>query len=621
MKRVISLVLALLMVATMFVLASCGKDDPSETSSDTSSEQPKELTKTEAFALAIQNLAEALSAPDAFLGINNPLERSNEGAVSAELKLESVTGGDDNMISQILGSSELSIGINSAAKDGKTETAILLSMFGEVIDLHLISDGTNRFLQLMGVMEKPVLIPAETEESADNEISLPEMPAFNAEEFQADVKKVFDEVFDLEKMLTLEKGEDGKNTFTIKLNASDIRKLIFGVIDAAKKQLGDSIEISADELEIPDDAAVVFVMKTENDFPISMTADMIEKESSSAKIALTFEKKEDSLNAVLTFEDRDGDNENMDKTVEVTYNQTIAGDKLTASMNATIGKDVAKCEMTATKKDGVISYEMSADVTVKAGEGVTVNLDDVVSVKGTLTVSDGVISTEGKLTVSANGIGATISYKFAADAAAIDVKVPTDYDTADSFDFDEFMDKLSEKLPTISSLIEMIMGGDEPDGDDYLYVTEDGLSYLSISTDFSNVYTLSLGADIYDDDGSEFTLFDANGNAFFVIPNEFNGDTATVFGTTMTVDRTIEDYIWWLSDDMDFAYETTVSEKTATLFIRNLKAEGNKFVKTFADGHTESFDFTISEDGTIVTVGGFTFNFFEIPMDWDDDVI
>ena len=621
MKRVISLVLALLMVATMFVLASCGKDDPSETSSDTSSEQPKELTKTEAFALAIQNLAEALSAPDAFLGINNPLERSNEGAVSAELKLESVTGGDDNMISQILGSSELSIGINSAAKDGKTETAILLSMFGEVIDLHLISDGTNRFLQLMGVMEKPVLIPAETEESADNEISLPEMPAFNAEEFQADVKKVFDEVFDLEKMLTLEKGEDGKNTFTIKLNASDIRKLIFGVIDAAKKQLGDSIEISADELEIPDDAAVVFVMKIENDFPISMTADMIEKESSSAKIALTFEKKEDSLNAVLTFEDRDGDNENMDKTVEVTYNQTIAGDKLTASMNATIGKDVAKCEMTATKKDGVISYEMSADVTVKAGEGVTVNLDDVVSVKGTLTVSDGVISTEGKLTVSANGIGATISYKFAADAAAIDVKVPTDYDTADSFDFDEFMDKLSEKLPTISSLIEMIMGGDEPDGDDYLYVTEDGLSYLSISTDFSNVYTLSLGADIYDDDGSEFTLFDANGNAFFVIPYEFNGDTATVFGTTMTVDRTIEDYIWWLSDDMDFAYETTVSEKTATLFIRNLKAEGNKFVKTFADGHTESFDFTISEDGTIVTVGGFTFNFFEIPMDWDDDVI
>ena len=235
MKRILALALAFLMVATVFLLASCEK--PADTSSgETSSEvsvEP-ELSNLETLKLSFEKLSALFPDPDEAFGIKMPElpddRKTNEGIADIKIKL------DDLKLPEGIDLPDCPIVLN--ARIGEKGENILadfqLELFGEKVNLSVVGNTEGEsYLEIKNVTEQPIRLTAKEEGD--------ETSSFDLNGLIDGVKKIFTEGFDWENKITVEKSESGLKTIKVGLNDEEIRGIVAKFNELLKDSLGGVI--------------------------------------------------------------------------------------------------------------------------------------------------------------------------------------------------------------------------------------------------------------------------------------------------------------------------------------------------------------------------------------------
>jgi len=167
-KRVFAAFLAVMMLLSIFVFASCNKEE--ETSTE---ESKKELTPKELFAASFSNTFGSGEGAD-ISGILGGTQEEKDTVGSFEIKFDKLSANGQDLAS--LGEISLKADISSDIENEISKLDIAFSMLGENPTASIISDNKNQKLyitDLLGVLDKAILfeMPEQEEENQDFEIA------------------------------------------------------------------------------------------------------------------------------------------------------------------------------------------------------------------------------------------------------------------------------------------------------------------------------------------------------------------------------------------------------------------------------------------------------------------
>lgn len=647
MKRILALTLAFLMVATVFLLASCEK--PADTSSgETSSEvsvEP-ELSNLETLKLSFEKLSALFPDPDEAFGIKMPElpddRKTNEGIADIKIKL------DDLKLPEGIDLPDCPIVLN--ARMGEKGENILadfqLELFDEKVNLSVVGNTEGEsYLEIKNVTDLPIQITAKEEGD--------ETSSFDLSGLIDGVKKIFTEGFDWENKITVEKSESGLKTIKVGLNDEEIRGIAAKFNELLKDSLGDVISgIGAVEGETSEteDADIITLdegklaanleVKTQNDTPTSILFTTSVDEKTKAKVLFTVtpaSASEAELKlSVCAVEEADEGEEASDELKEM-LSATIVSkyaaeeSKLTLDTTVTLNEfslgeneyDTVTLTITMAyhkDADNKIGFTFDTSAQMKQGN-VSAEMANIFSGDGSVTYGE----TNYELTLNSKinageefSCKADFTFGFDADVSDLTIDVPKEFVTTDEVDPEALIGKLSENSPAIAAVLMQIIGANH-DGEYLYFCSEEGdVNLLCVVTEEGMTFdTLTFNYLTYTDNGKQLTFTDDFGKKLFSIPYTTTpgSGTGTIYG--------MEVGIYLMDEDSDFPYVEIYSEEGIDILISaaqgdasaqvsffGLVFDGTNLVQQFPDGHTMKWKLQPADeygtsyllDGTLLTL-------------------
>lgn len=588
MKKTIALLLALLMlsVCTAFALTSCGGNDESG-AGESSAEESKEPTKTEQLKAALESgKLYLLPLRESFSGI---LPESAPAAYTEEELIRFTTFSVIGM--DMLQQGEMSVKESTVVAEGKESADLTLTVLGETIAFSGQSDGSAVYFLFKDLMEKPCRVATDSAGVG-----------FDFEKAADELKSLLKD--GLEDRLTITEPETGKKVYAVRYDNERVRKILSFVKDEIEK-LKESYDFLYLDLPLPDaddSVSLEFSLNTENDLPVSAKIEACENEEVEYRIDFTVGKTDKVTTLKLTVSE-DGDSESGLQevaSVTVTMTETENGCRIETEA-VSDGESAGKITMELKKEsDKKVSFSGEMPVSVKSGSvSLYLPLIFTGSVSAAENGYDVKATVGGEMTGMLNvvcEIDNSVRYE------QKEVAIPTDY--TEQADADAILAKLEETCPTIYSVLESLLEALEPQGEDVYYMSDDYGVALTLNTS-GYVSGLEFDTLTYKTGDSALTLL-LDGKEFMKIPfTKSSEETATVYGEEFTLMQAEEIFRVWSSSDVTlYLFPDTDTEGEASLVFSMPEAKDGFISKTFPDGHTEKWSYSVSEDGTTAEVNG-----------------
>ena len=607
MKKLLALLLVFVMVASVMVLASCGedKDTSGENSEETST--VVELTKLETLKLAFEKLKES-ATPDKKI-IEMPDFGKDDVSVSAEITPTKIKVGEEDYLAQLSFLGKVGLALNGNIKDGKVGMDGLLKLMGEELAVDAQYDGDKTiYVNVKDVMEKPLRINAG--EATDGDSDAGELEALQNIDLKAlveDLKAVITG-FDWESKLTVSELE-GRKDITLTLEYQDLKALTDAISAVLEKDLGDlpgfDLDMDTDDLEEGDKLTAVVTIKDE--LPTAITVDMISGEKTEAQVLASFAKAGDTLTATIVVRTaKDETVQSFKEVMKATVAATYADGKI--SLSVAMEVEGTKINMTAEcmkESENKMSFALSLGAEIAFGEGVSINLDDVLKAAGTVEVKENEVDFDATISVNIPDTAEiALNAKGALKKGADEVVLPEDCDTLDTFDADAFEAKFAEKYPLIQALLDEIGSSDDPifEEPDY-YSSEEGDILLAVeNTEYGPIFqALNFNYLTYTTDGKKLTFKNENGKTLFTLDYtlEEESQTGTVGGYEVSVEEYEDEYyhyIYLYSPEIELCLYLD-EDNACYVSFSSLEYDGEKLSETFPDGTVYSWKIEEADDG------------------------
>ena len=524
-KRVLSLLTALLLVLSAFILAGCPAEEPE-----------KPLTPKELFSASLSN---AFTGNGASSNIMAGFDGSKDTVANMKLELTEFSANGQDITS--LGAINADFTVSADVEKQLTSMDGSLSLFGETIPLSAVVDVNNNrvfITNLLGVYDKAILFPVETdidEEMMENEEFSQLLDYINSGSAEAvgnhviaTVQKVIsanidDSVYTLETKDVTVEGQDFKGAQVIRLTLTGERIKTIGTsfIDEllknedVKKLFGDEFdyaEITDEIKDAADEIASIVISNTVVDNK-TVALDIVATESETDDdddddddTIDTFAAKFSKVGANFTFNigymdengfvaekgyytvKNSGSNGNYEfyvKFTEGNESKTLVSVKT----EGTLSDNKFDGTVTGTIKDNTFSVKIVAEKGENSGKIAISNIklksesvDTELPLKLSLVyaVEENKISYGGDIEFSVEEQMVSVKAKMDCTVELKDVTIEavTDYVKAEDVDGEALTSALMEKYPTIMSMLESMggsEGGSAPEFEyDEQYFEEDG---------------------------------------------------------------------------------------------------------------------------------------------------
>lgn len=598
MKKLLSMILVLAMLCTMFALASCG-DDTAETSSEAtgSEESVAPPTNAELFEAAAESLDTKYLTPFAdVFAIDLSKFESETGNVNVTLSLDELSAMGESMF----GEDPLKIGMEMAIGKDATQAEGVLYAAGDEVKLEMYTKGDKQYISFPELYEDTFFDMADMNvEDGETE----------TEDTAVDFGSVAEDIFALlskEENITV--SEDGK-IFTVTMGKEDTRAFmdmfepLLGITDGMDDIIDVTPDESTDTAEVPEPDSLVVVLNLASETQASMTFTAKNGETVVSETNATFA----SLGGMttVTFKSSLQDAEVFDLTMSATETAiSVEGEMNMAGMVVELALDVTSENNTCTI-DGTLS--LTVDM---SGMLLTIPFE----IDGTFAVEGETLSMAMSMSASIESM-MNIGLSIEMDCTPGDVTVTLPFAESDvaEYNAEDFGAKMKEVYPNASALLGSSAGGNIEDVTGITYAGEN--TSMTIYTD--NTVELSDITLTYEKTDDTITFY-KNGEAVYTISYSMKDDTYVVYGEQYdTAIGTPEDdgylvnfYCYY--DNNTYLDVYLYDDTNAGLSMcYQFDPASDDLIFTLPDGETLTYDIEMSDDGSSVTVWGETLTLAE----------
>lgn len=511
--RIIAFLTAVLMLLSMFVLASC-KDDEGE-----AEESKKPLTPKEEFTQSIQNAMTGALIDSGAMGaiggmVNTAQKDYSSSAVINVTKLD-IQGTDLTQMGKIA----MSMITDFDAESKSSDTKIEFELFGEKPAVQLNTQNDKIYIvDLLGVNEKPIYLDIESlmgaagEEGANVSNSLAQISALGEKLVTAitnaitkTVEKNFDDsVYSTEtKSVSLVNGTqkiDNAKVITMTLGSEKIKSIVTDFLteifaveelkELASEELPDISEITS-KLDVLKEIRIINTVVDGKSVSLRVEIDGEEDgEKDTVAFYLDFANGNCSLTAGVLADDGSFEKDflleaiyicgegkesfkfsvtNRGETTDyITMNGTVNGNKHEGKFSFDANGNGASVDYIVDGDAKKGSFELKNLVILNDGQEMALPLE----LKLSYDISETKTAMNGSIKLNMEGVAnIEISLESLVEYKNVTVNAVSDYVSITDVDFESMMSSIPEKFPTIASLLNSL-GSGESGGDDE-YVEED----------------------------------------------------------------------------------------------------------------------------------------------------
>ncbi len=636
MKKLLTLLLAVAMLCMIGMLSSC--QEAGGTSSDNASavspEPSAPPTATEQLETALASYGNYMEAVASSFG-SGLTALSGNGTTEQVISLDTLSINGSSMLND----EPLKLQSKTILQDSLAKCDLQLLCAGDTIPAILYMSEDKNYLDLPGLLEKPLQISTGETGSTGTALILTDAQILDAvQKLIESLESAFQDIYDLEKELTITETEQG-NVFSMKLTEEQLNAITEKLIELLQEnelaeQLGlsdlfDQSDITfpgisgdeSDESKNDGENYMTVDLTVENDLPTSLRMVVYEDGALSGEFALTTTASgNDTIIGMSLIVDKETIL-SFDCTLTTTEGaMTIDAELSVESSIITINLDVVK------ESEEKITYNGTISIRVDLG-GLAVTIPFTVAGS---TVSNGKTYETGcVLSASLSGMmDISVSYSSVfTPGETEEIVLPTDCIDSEDLDPETLQEKLQELYPDaaqfLSSIFSLFGGsiGDVDYGTTYTLededimatIYDDGTITIIAGLDYqmkNNTLLLSyMGKEIcslpysYNEQTENYVFFGEN---FSALPEE----EAFLYGCELALSYFDE------NDGTEVEFDFIDDSSLYVYAYLYLTESGDVLRVLLPDGSTLPLDLSFNEDGSILSIGGLDLPIFEMTTDF-----
>jgi|GEM_PF-1535233 len=596
MKKLLSMILVLAMLCTMFVLASCEDktDETSSTEATSSEESVAPPTNAELLEDAFGSLESYMDAFTNVFAIDDTIANSTSGKANITLSLDELSA----MGQSAFGDDPFKIVVSGDIADDAYKALAVLHAGGDEVKMDLYQKGDKQYVMFPELYENTVFDYADfTETVTDPEAGSDESDVTLSPALLDELKALLLK----EENITI--SEDGK-TYTVTLGKEDVEKLgdILGSITSSTEGMDDIIDMnpdgSEDPVETPEPDSAVFVLTIASETQASCTLNTYAGETVVDTMTINASVLNTLTTITLDYTAYDGS--------ETDLTATANADSVTVEGKINLGGTLIEIDLDATKANDTCTFDGTISLVADmSGMLLTIPFE----IDGSVGTQDNKLSMALSLSASLEGM-MDIGISMEMDFTPSDVTVTLPFDESDiaEYDAEDFAVKMEEVYPGASALMGGSSGGDIDDLTGITY-QNDNTTLTLYSDNTAEIIDNTLTYEKTD----KVIKFFKNGEEVYTLSYEMQGELYVIYGEnyeTMTGtpenDGFAVNFYYYYDNNTYLDVYLLDDTHAGVSMCYAFDPEVTDLLMTLPSGDTLTYDIEMSDDGMSLTLWGET---------------